>query len=249
MALDNERRRLGTESGRMRREARRIERAGGDPSRMLNLASEQKLREGSAISSAEGNMRREQYMDRLQRGQAELARRSILGSTDPARTPTTTSGGLSRAPTPTTGAYRNDQGSSMGWTNTSGTGAAPAPTATPSPTPSPMSRINGQPASVTLDRMRRNPQVEPSFGRDIATKNLEELGLEGAVADYQQRASAPPVPVLPESPGNMRQVREQKDAAVKKSLMQPALVEAKKRRDPSAIAGPEPVWPPRPHLR
>jgi hypothetical protein len=65
------RRRLGTESGALRREARAIARAGGNPQRFLEAAGQAKLSEGGAISSAAENRAKQELGIRAQR---ELAR-------------------------------------------------------------------------------------------------------------------------------------------------------------------------------
>lgn len=71
------RRRLGTESGALRREARAIARAGGNPQGFLEAAGKAKLQEGSAISSAEQNRAKQEYGVRAQ---AELARQQVAPS-------------------------------------------------------------------------------------------------------------------------------------------------------------------------
>ena len=86
MAGLNDRRQLGTESGRIRRAARQVERAGGNPSALLNRAADAKLGEGSAISSSEDNAAFEEKKRRMQSGLLESKRRALL---NPAGTPRT----------------------------------------------------------------------------------------------------------------------------------------------------------------
>lgn len=69
------RRRLGTESGALRREARAIARAGGNPQRFLEAAGQAKLSEGGAISSAEENKNTQAFLVRAQAEKAEQQKR------------------------------------------------------------------------------------------------------------------------------------------------------------------------------
>lgn len=123
MALLNKRS-LGTESGKLRRLARQVERDGGNPTNILNAAAEAKLGEGSAVTKAEDNSAREEYSRRLQRGQNAIATRSLFGQ------------GRASTPTPTSGA-----------TPPLVTRPAAAPSA-----PAPVSKIDGVPASEALNR-------------------------------------------------------------------------------------------------
>lgn len=178
MAL-NETRRLGTDSGRIRREARRVERAGGNPTGLLNAAAEQKLNEGSAISSAEGNARRDEFSRRLQQG---LMRQQLMGATQPGAAPAARSLATPTA-APSLSSPRTSAPRMPSLTTDSGIPNSIR-------RPGGEGRINGQPASSVLSSMRENPQYEPSFGGQMAKDNLASKGLEGAVSDYQRRASA-----------------------------------------------------------
>ena len=79
MAGLNDKRMLGTESGRTRREARRVQRAGGSPDALLNLASKTRLAEGSGITSSEENIAADEYKRRTQAGLNAHRKGSILG--------------------------------------------------------------------------------------------------------------------------------------------------------------------------
>ena len=79
MAGLNDKRMLGTESGRIRREARRVQRAGGNPDALLNLAAKNKLSEGSGISSSEENIAADEAKRRTQTGLNAHRKGSILG--------------------------------------------------------------------------------------------------------------------------------------------------------------------------
>ena len=79
MAGLNDKRMLGTESGRIRREARRVQRAGGSPDALLNLASKTRLAEGSGITSSEENIAADEYKIRTQAGLNAQRKGSILG--------------------------------------------------------------------------------------------------------------------------------------------------------------------------
>ena len=79
MAGLNDKRMLGTESGRIRREARRVQRAGGSPDALLNLASKTRLAEGSGITSSEENIAADEYKRRTQAGLNAHRKGSILG--------------------------------------------------------------------------------------------------------------------------------------------------------------------------
>lgn len=79
MAGLNDRRMLGTESGRIRRAARMVERNGGNPNELLNRAANAKLGEGSAISSSEDNINFEEKKRRTVAGINESRRRATLG--------------------------------------------------------------------------------------------------------------------------------------------------------------------------
>jgi hypothetical protein len=72
-------RRLGTQSGAMRREARRITRAGGNADNLLQQAAVTKLNEGSAISSADSAIEQQRFQQRAQNGIA-AGQRGVLNT-------------------------------------------------------------------------------------------------------------------------------------------------------------------------
>jgi hypothetical protein len=72
-------RRLGTQSGAMRREARRITRAGGNADGLLQQAAVTKLNEGSAITSADSAIKEQRFQQRAQNGIA-AGQRGVLNT-------------------------------------------------------------------------------------------------------------------------------------------------------------------------
>lgn len=237
-SLSDTPRRLGSQSGNLRRAARRIERAGGDPSKMLYAAEEAKLGERS-ITSADSNIAEQKYRERAQRGLLETQRRAL------------TSGGDNRASyladlrrsdsirsgDPAARQRALDRGTALGMTAdeidseigsinspTPRSGATPAPVTSvtpgvvqppqsfPAPSAPRPSLINGRPAAQTLSGMRSRAEAgitpAPEFGSRVATGNINRLGQEGAVADYQRRAKIADSPVTPpvQEPGNMADV-------------------------------------------
>jgi hypothetical protein len=207
MAL-SDRRRLGTESGRLRRLARQTERSGGSRKAVdsiLMSAAEAKMGEGSAITSAEGNDARDQYERRLNRGLNTLAMRSLVSQA-----------GGPAAPAPAT-------------SQPTPTASSPAPGRATSATPATVQRegrIDGRPASEVN---RRVATPAPAFGADIARRNLDDQGLDGAVADYRRRADAADSPTGP-GPGNMQEAAARDASRYTFSPLQQALLNARAQR-------------------
>jgi hypothetical protein len=192
MAGLNDRRRLGTESGRIRREARAVARAGGNPSELLNRAAQVKLGEGSAISSSEENIAFDQEKRRMQSGLLESKRRALL---DPAAARQDFDADLDRsASVKTDPAARQrayDRGATLGATREQIDqrigGTAPQPTGTAPPPIGPTQRptlqgppvsakpglIDGKPARSVLDSMR-GVETEPGNLAGLASRDAQD---------------------------------------------------------------------------
>jgi uncharacterized protein YkwD len=199
MAGLNDRRMLGTESGRIRRAARQVERAGGNPLDLLNRAAQVKLGEGSAISSSEENIAFDQEKRRIQSGLLESKRRALLNpaaarqafdadldrsasvKTDPAARQRAYERGA------TLGATREQIDQRIGGTTPQSTGTAPQSTgtatspigSTPRPTLQgpPVSAkpglIDGKPARSVLDSMRGG-ETEPGNLTGLANRDAQD---------------------------------------------------------------------------
>lgn len=229
-SLSDTPRRLGSESGRLRRIARQVRRDGGNPQSILIAAAEAKMGE-RGITSAESNAEEQKLQERLDRGLLETRRRSLLGG---GTAPNTGDG-----PTPRSGATPAPLTPGSSQPRTTGSQEVDTFVGPPAPARPRVGRINGQPAGGVLSSMRGAQQ--PGFSSALGERNLSTMGLEGAVADYQKRADAQDNPIS--EPGNLREAQANLGIPVmsefanlpnaRSSPLQDALNAARARREAS----------------
>jgi len=209
------RRRLGTQSGDMRRESRRLKRDGYEAAagRMALGASEQRLNEGGAVSSSEATIaERDESMAR-DRGLMRLKRDAVLkpeaGVTSPAGGATkSVAMGASEPSRPTTNASLNaarpgetaSQVLERQRTSRAGASASTGQPASSVTTPDAKEEFftedpfafaakeAAEPARRLAMRDAEDKLTQSTgFGKEYATPNIEKLGLSGAIADYRRR--------------------------------------------------------------
>lgn len=196
-SLSDTPRRLGSESGRLRRIARQVERGGGNPQELLMAAAKSKLGE-RGITSAESNEAEQRLGERMQRGLLETQRRSLLDGVRP----NVDESPLPRSATPPSLIPGSPQPRTAGEPAVATPSALVGTSPIAAPAPRRGGLIDGKPAGDVLSGMRDRQSTGQPFGKSIATANLETKGLDGAVADYQRRAEAQDAPGR-QAPGNM----------------------------------------------
>ena len=197
------RRKLGTQSGAMTREARKLDNAGYGraASTAMLAATQQKITEGGAITSAESNMSKQRLELEAKSGLMEARRRASLGTDSATTTPSANASAPSmnaadaqksrmdfyakRNGTPEPMLQRPPMGSVSGnpnaavpTTNADGMVSVPPSSMTSAPGAAQReSRIDGMPASLAIARSQAimaagGPREE--FGAAAANKNLGE---------------------------------------------------------------------------
>lgn len=178
---------------------------------------------GSNIPVAGARSRYDEARATLERGLLESRRRQVLGNA-PAQTPGTTPAADARpAATPT---------------------AAPASSVPPllaRPQPAAPARqgmIDGRPANRVINDMEGSAQARGNFGAEIANRNVEKMGVQGAVADYFERNRLDRDP----GPSNMAEVRQSlvqgPPTASVAGPAQRAMLESRQRRGEALMQGP-----------
>lgn len=155
-------RRLGTEAGSLRREARKIQRAGGNPQRLLEAAAVANLRDGS-ISSADSNIAEAAFQRRTDAGLG-AARQGVLREmaepTAPTAPSSTTGGGSTPSTTGGTGSKPSVTG-----------GTAPPVTGETAPPAPPMAGKSPKPSEEETASDERRANARQGVLRDVLARS------------------------------------------------------------------------------
>lgn len=155
-------RRLGTEAGSLRREARKLQRAGGNPQRLLEAAAVANLRDGS-ISSAYSNIAEAAFQRRTDAGLG-AARQGVLREmadpTAPTAPSSTTGGGSTPSTTGGTGSKPSVTG-----------GTAPPVTGETAPPAPPMAGKSPKPSEEETASDERRANARQGVLRDVLARS------------------------------------------------------------------------------
>lgn len=168
-----ERRQVGGRAVSLRREARNIRKAGGNPQQLLEAAALERLDQGSAIGSADRDVRLGRLEDRMQAGLLRRQRDAVIGR--------------ATEPRPTTGG----QGGGDMIEEQRGGGMLREARATAQPPRE--GKIDGKPASEVLGEMRlRDParRDEAAARRELGREDIEagpDLPLSGTIRQVEGR--------------------------------------------------------------
>jgi len=208
------------------------------------------VREGGSsggIPTVQERQRADQAAETIQRGILESRRRQMVDEARKAAAPasvdpTTTA---TRRPMVTSPAAAQPTAAPAMARPAATSTAAPASTvppllARPQPVaPARQGMIDGRPANRVINDMEGNAQARGNFGAEIANRNVEKMGVQGAVADYFERNRLDrPQP----EPGNMAEVRQSlvqgPPTASVAGPAQRAMLESRQRRGEALMQGP-----------
>ena len=171
-------RRLGTEAGTLRREARKLQRAGGNPQRLLEAAAVANMRDGS-ISSAESNIAEAAFQRRTDAGLA-VARQGMLRE---AATPPAGAGSVKIGVAPGTGSGTTP--STTGGTGSKPSvtgGTAPPVTGETAPPAPPMAGKSPKPSEEEMASDERRAKARQSVLRDVLARSKGSTSMTRAGA-------------------------------------------------------------------
>lgn len=186
-------RRLGTEAGMLRREARKLQRAGGNPQRLLEAAAVANMRDGS-ISSADSNIAEAAFQRRTDAGLATARQGMLREAAAPAG-----AGGVLDGVAPGTGGGTTPS-------TTGGTGSKPSVTGgtappvtgeTAPPTP-PVTGKSPKPSEEEMASDARRAKARQGVLRDILarSKGSTSMTRTGALEQINKERVAAGMPPM-----------------------------------------------------
>ena len=182
-------RRLGTEAGSLRREARKLQRAGGNPQRLLEAAAVANLRDGS-ISSADSNIAEAAFQRRADAGLG-AARQGVLRAMAEPTAPTAPSPATGGGSTPSTTGGTGSKPSVTG-------GTAPPVTGETAPPAPPMAGKSPKPSEEETASDERRAKARQGVLRDVLARSRGNTSMtrSGALEQINRERVAAGMPPM-----------------------------------------------------